>query len=182
MNPDETFKYEYTQISSENKFSVPLSIGSSYIGGAHSHPDDGYAMFSFADVKFLMEAYDNASWSRKEDVFFMVVCKDDAGVTNTYTIKVDSFGELTTQVNAIWNNPDYIGLTDKAKLDKIHEKQADKYEKSKGNLERSFLEQFGEFGISLYKANDELTSWDNLKLENNVSGLGLGLLTKKPCN
>lgn len=167
MNPDETFRYEYNRISSLEEFSVPLIVGYSSIGGAHSHPDDGYAMFSFADVKFLSDAYNEASPTRKEDVFLMVIAKDNAGHINTYSIRVDDINVLNTKVSGVWNDPRYNrnNPTDDKKLEKIHYDQSIEYDKSNGALEESFLKQFGSFGLTLYKADDSLTKWDKLEID-----------------
>lgn len=164
MNPDGTYRYEYNQISSLDEFSVPLSTGSSYIGGAHSHPKNGYAMFSFGDVKFLRNAYNDASPSRKEDVFCIMVAKDKAGNVNTYSIKVNDFALLDSKVNSVWNNPNLNDKSEKEKLKKIHDEQAVLYDESGGALEESFLKQFGAFGISIYKADPLLTKWSKLEL------------------
>ncbi|EJG03324.1 hypothetical protein [Flavobacterium sp. F52] len=164
MNPDETYRYEYNQISSVDEFSVPLSTGSSYIGGAHSHPKNGYAMFSFGDVKFLRNAYSEASPSRKEDVFLIMVAKDKAGNVNTYSIKVNDFVLLDSKVNSVWNNPNLNNKSEKEKLKKIHDEQAELYDGSEGALEESFLKQFGSFGITIYKADPLLTKWSKVEL------------------
>lgn len=176
MNPDETFRFEYSQISSPNEFSVELSTGSSYIGGAHSHPANGYAMFSFADVKFLSSAYNEASSTRKEDVFLMVIAKDKAGIINTYAIRVDDITALNNKVNAVWNNPEFANKTDVQKLKIIHDKQTVIYDENEGALEESFLAQFSSFGITLYKANDNLTKWDKLQIDNTTKKV-----TTVPC-
>ena len=177
MNADETYRNEFNRIDSPDKFSVGLSTGDMYIGGIHSHPSDGYAMFSFQDVRFLLNAYDGASSSRKSDVFNMVVCKDDNGVTNTYTIKVDNIENLRKKVNSVWNADKYASYTtidDRIKA--IQRDQAKVYEKSNGELEKSFLEQFKDFGISIYKADESLSSFSKLTLNS------LNALTKIPCN
>lgn len=177
MNIDETYRYEFKRIDSPDKFSVGLTIGGMYIGGIHSHPSDGYAMFSFQDVRFLLNAYDEARSSRKSDVFNMVVCKDAAGVTNTYTIKVDDIENLRNNVNIVWNSPDYARYTtEKERIEAIHRDEAKVYEKSNGELEKSFLEQFKDFGISIYKADTSLSSFSKLTLNS------LNALTKIPCN
>lgn len=177
MNADETYRYEFNRIDSPDKFSVGLSTGTMYIGGIHSHPSDGVAMFSFQDVRFLLNAYDGASSSRKSDVFNMVVCKDDNGVTNTYTIKVDDIENLRNNVNSVWNSPDYARYTtEKERIEAIHRDEAKIYEKSNGELEKTFLEQFKDFGISIYKADASLSSFSKLTLNS------LNTLTKIPCN
>ncbi|MRX41945.1 hypothetical protein GJU43_21925 [Flavobacterium sp. LC2016-23] len=167
MNPDETFRYEYTQLTSLNEFSVPLPTGLTFIGGAHSHPARGVAMFSFADVRFLRNAYDGASPIRKEDVFAMVIVKDNAGRINTYAIRVDDINALDTKVNEVWNDPKYNrnNPTDDKKFKSIHDDEAVVYDASNGALEETFLAQYASFGITLYKADDTLTKWDKLVID-----------------
>ncbi|WP_286968335.1 hypothetical protein [Flavobacterium sp. UBA4854] len=94
----------------------------------------------------------------------MVVAKDKAGITNTYAIKVDNIGVLNDKVNQVWNNPKFIGKTDDEKIKIIHKDQGYKYRDSKGALEESFLQQFGSFGISLYKADNSMSKWNKLTL------------------
>jgi hypothetical protein len=84
MNYDESYRYEFTQVLSNEQFSVALSTDRDNVGASHSHPSDGYAMFSFQDVRFLLATYDGAFDNRKGEVFNSVVCKDKAGNTNTY--------------------------------------------------------------------------------------------------
>jgi hypothetical protein len=167
MNPDESYRYEFNQVLSVDQFSVPLTTGFSYVGGIHSHPADGYAMFSYQDVRFLLEAYDGASDSRKGEVFNSIVCKDNAGNTNVYMIKIDNIDALRTQVNAVWNDAKYAGYSiEKEKIEAIHLDQGIKYAKSEGQLEKSFLKQFATFGISIYRADSELNSFRKLTLDN----------------
>ncbi len=176
MNYDESYRYEFTQVLSNDEFSVPMLTGSNYIGGIHSHPANGYAMFSYQDVRFLLATYDGASSTRKEEVFNSVVCKDQAGNTNTYMLKIDNIDALRAQVNAVWNNPNYAKFSDeKTRIKAIHEDQSPLYEKNKGQLEKSFLEQFAAFGISIYKANTTLSSFSKLSLNNSS-------ITSTPCN
>lgn len=86
---------------SNEEFSVALSIGSSYVGGFHSHPSEGYAMFSFQDIRFLLNVYDKASSTRKDEAFNGLVCKDSKGITNTNMIKIDNVEALRTQLQCV---------------------------------------------------------------------------------
>ncbi|MBP4141156.1 hypothetical protein J3S90_05000 [Flavobacterium sp. P4023] len=101
MNPDENFRYEYNQVLSNEEFSVALSIGSSYVGGFHSHPSEGYAMFSFQDIRFLLNVYDKASSTRKDEAFNGLVWKDSKGITNTNMIKINNVEALRTQLQCV---------------------------------------------------------------------------------
>lgn len=176
MNPDETFKYEFTQVLSNDKFSISMSVGYGYVGALHSHPSDGYAMFSFQDIRFLLSVYDEASSSRKQESFHGLVCKDDLGNTNTYMLKIENIESLRTQINSVWNDPNYTKFqSEDERIKKIHEDQAKIYAKSNGNLEKSFLEQFKDFGIVLLKADATTDNFDKLTLNNST-------ITQTPCN
>ncbi|MFV8441430.1 hypothetical protein [Flavobacterium sp. LB2P44] len=169
MNPDETFKYEFTQVLSNDQFSIPMSVGFGYVGGLHSHPSDGHAMFSFQDIRFLLSVYDEASSSRKQEAFNGLVCKDALGNTNTYMLKIENIESLRTQINSVWNDPNYTKFqSEDERIKKIHEDQAKIYAKSNGNLEKSFLEQFKDFGIVLLKADATTDNFDKLTLNNST--------------
>lgn len=176
MNPDETYRYETTRIFSDQQFSVALSTNFDNVGGVHSHPSDGYAMFSFQDVRFLLNLYEAASSIRKDEVFNGLVCKDKAGNTSTYMLKIDDIEALRKQVKDVWDNQKYARFSvEKDRIEAIHKDQAVKYKDSNGQLEKSFLQQFAAFGISIYKADDTLNSISKLSL--NYSGV-----TPTPCN
>ncbi len=54
-------------------------------------------------------------------------------------LKIDNIDALRKQVNDVWNDPDYAKIpNEKERIDAIHEKQAIKYDKSNGQLEKSF--------------------------------------------
>ncbi|WP_197037257.1 hypothetical protein, partial [Flavobacterium sp. ZB4P23] len=176
MNPDETFKYEFTQVLSNEQFSIPMSVGFGYIGGLHSHPSDGYAMFSFQDIRFLLSVYDEASSSRKQEAFNGLVCKEALGNTNTYMLKIENIELLRTQIDNVWKSEKYTRFqNDDERIKAIHKDQAIKYSESNGNLEKSFLEQFKDFGIVLFKADATTDSFEKLTLNNST-------ITPTPCN
>ena len=181
-----SFKYEKNQITDQQQYSVGITTSPFHIGGAHSHPEDGYSMFSYGDVKVLAEAYEAAYPSRKPEVVLMLVCRDKiTGLVNTYAIKVDDINILRSQVNAVWNSPKYVGLNDEQKIVMIHRDQAIKYETSKSDLEKSFLQQFSSGGFSFYKATDDsMTKWENLQLESNpnLASPDRLIVIKRSCN
>jgi hypothetical protein len=176
MNPDETFKYEFTQVLSNEQFSVEMSTNYDNVGGLHSHPSDGYAMFSFQDIRFLLSVYDGASSSRKQEAFNGLVCKDALGNTSTYMLKIENIESLRTQIKSVWNDPNYTKFQNEdERIKAIHKDQAKIYAKSNGNLEKSFLEQFKDFGIVLLKADATTNNFDKLTLNNST-------VTPTPCN
>ena len=171
------YDYSYDRLDSPNKFSAPVTTGGAYIGSAHSHPTDGYAMFSYQDVRLLLNTFQGASPTRKDDAFVMVVCKDKAGNTNIYNIKVDNPTMLKNKVDEVWNNPEYSSkATDYLRLQAIHKDQAKLYRDSNGDLEKSFLDQFKDFGISLYKADTNVSNFSKLTLNSSKN------VTSTPCN
>jgi hypothetical protein len=175
MNKDQSFSYEFNQVSSDQEFSVLLATNKSSIGAFHSHPSNGYAMFSFQDVRFLLAVYDGAFLSRQGEAFNGLVCKDANGNTNTYMLKISNIDVLRAQVGNIWNNADYATLSEEERIKTIHMEQAITYSNSKGELEKSFLEQFKNFGVELYKADAASNNFNKLTLNNSS-------VTPIPCN
>lgn len=178
LNSDLTYTNIYNPIDSPYEFSVALTTGGTYIGGWHSHPNSGVAMFSFADVRFLKIAYEGASDARKEAVFHGVVTNDNGSV-NVYVIKVTDYSALVNKINETYNHSDYMGLTEEQKYNAIHRKQALLYRNSNGNLEKSFLEQFNGYGIQLYKMSltSTQTVWNKRELNANRTAVN-----STPCN
>lgn len=180
-NPDETYTYVNTNVTSTNQFSIPITTYFNNIGGGHSHPIGSYPMFSFGDVKFLSEAYDSASPSRKDEVFYVLVCKDPStGLLNTYSIRVDDINALINNVDATINNQTFAEIdNEEGRLEKIHLNQARTYSICGGDYEKSFLQQFAAFGIALYQATDDtMTHWSKLELDTNPNNP----VKKLPCN
>jgi hypothetical protein len=158
---------------------INIVSGDLYIGGGHSHPNTGMGIYSFGDVKLLRNIFRDALNNRKNEVYFLIVCKDASGTTKYYNIKVDNYIELNNYVNSMLNDNNNNGaLTEKETIFKIHEKQERIYGKEPyQDYEKSFLKQFKDFGISLYSASDEnLTDWKKLQLNPN------GTVVAVPCN
>lgn len=184
-NADGSFTYTNTDIVG-NQYNVPIETGFNYIGGGHNHPFDGYPMFSFGDLQVLSSIYIAASPQRKEEVYFMLVCKNqETGITKTYAIKVDDIDKLTNELNAVWTDPKYVSIPElnNERIDKIHKDQAVKYKQSNGQYEKSFFQQFGGYGISLYEAtNEALTNWNKLELGTTSGNAPELIVNSTPCN
>lgn len=164
MNPDETFTYQKNQVSSIDEYSVPIETGIQYIGSAHSHPKKSFGMFSFGDVLLLRDTYEAAGNTRREDVFIMVVCKNAVtGIAEVYALRIKSITDLQTMLEIEFDK--YNGLSYDDKMNKIHTEQQMKYDQSENQLEKSFLQQFALYGISLFKATDDsLKNWNKIEL------------------
>lgn len=178
--------------SSVAEATVTLTVGPKNIGGAHSHIiNKGSHMFSFGDIKTLLEMYDYALPKRKHLVTYMIVCNNPQDPQNplTYALTVNDFNALSLAFNSVWNNPKYSlnpneitgnpETDDRTKLTKIHNVLAREYKNNSNNLEKYFLQKFGSFGISLYKADNNLDNWSQLELD---SSSGTLVVQPKPCN
>jgi hypothetical protein len=139
-----------------------------YLGGIHSHPIDGYSMFSWGDLRSLLLMYDNMlSNSYKPEVSLLLVCYNHADPSNphVYAIKVENIEALRNKINEEWNKAAYNGITDDAKkVLRINDKSSKQYEANKNDLERFFLQNYNDFGISLYKAEDNMSNWNKKSL------------------
>ena len=164
---DDDAVYTPSEIKEGVEGAVEMKYTSFTIGDFHTHTKKGDAMFSYRDVRELTDYITGTENSRKSEIFVGLVCKDKNGATNVYVLKINDATKLVNAMNAIWDNADYANLNEKERYDAIHEKQANKYRESKGKLEKSFLEQFSNSGISLFKATDDtMTKWSELELDN----------------
>lgn len=127
----------------------------------HTHPEGTVPMFSWQDIKALKEIYQFAKPNYKKDVFIMIVCPNN----KVYAAKVDDFTKLETKINADWDNSKYENYSEKEKNDDLIKMMRKVYSKD-SDKERAFLKRFKEYGISVYKANTDLTNWSKLSLDN----------------
>ena len=106
---------------------------------------------------------------------------NDPANPNVYALFIEDAQQLQTQLNNMWNASIYNrpGISDEDKIDLIHKDMGDLYEKNKNNLEAFFLQYTASFGVSLYKANNNVTSWSKLELSNLT---GTQIAFPNPCN
>ena len=185
MNSDETYTYTNTNRTGLTA-TAPIYTGHHFIGGGHNHPKQGVPMFSFEDVQTFRDIYRETFPSNRNEVYLILVCKDNNGVTKTYALKVDDYDALNNEVDAVWYDPKYAEYTEEnnQRIDQIKRLQGKKYDKCGGQYEKSFLQQFGGYGISMYQAtNEALTTWSKLELGNG-NPLDPSQLTvnSNPCN
>ncbi len=138
-------------------------------------------MFSWGDMQALLDMYTDAVSSVKTEVTLMLVCNNPSDTNNpfVYALKVDDITALTTKINADWNNPKYAAQTDEKKKENIFKALSKDYESNKSSLERHFLQFYADYGISLYKAENDMSNWNKLTL-----GTGSGQtqqVNKAPC-
>jgi len=144
-------------------------------------------MFSWGDLYVLFGSYQYAAADIKNEVTYMLVAYPTmaSAQANVYAISVTNWSEFVAAINTDVNNivasePKLTiasPLDDKIEL--LNKKLGKKYDAS-NNLEKVFLDNFGNHGISLYKANDDLTNWSRLTLGESV--LNNGTVIETPCN
>ena len=148
----------------KSKTESDINTGTVWFGGIHTHPKDTYPMFSWADVNRLRNVYDelHADFT-KDDVFIMIVNHDDT----VYALKINNILTLTTKLNEELANTK--GATESEKEKTLNKNMQREYRKDSDN-ERAFLKKFNNYGIGLYKANDQnLSNWSRLELDDPTS-------------
>jgi len=94
----------------------------------------------------------------------------------TYALRVDNIQTLIDKIDADMQNAK--GNNDDEKRKYIKEEMREDYSNS-SNLEKTFLELFGDYGISFYEATDAtLSNWKQLELDENDNET----VTETPCN
>jgi hypothetical protein len=174
----------YASTQPQDNLNIEHTIGGFYYGAAHTHPISGYSMFSWGDVKVLSDLYEDTAPSTKDIVFYALVCYVKVGFSwepKTYVIKINKPDVLKNKIiNDLTNAP---GNNEGEKIRNIHILLAEKFKES-NDLEKTFLETFKDYGISLYDSNDDLSQWNEIKLVNNNNDLIFPSFTKTkiPCN
>lgn len=184
INFNNDMEYTPTRVESESSSEVILNTGRLRMGWLHSHTRDKSGMFSFQDIMFLRNGYEETSEEYRNEIFTIMVCRDKTDRTkiNTYAVKVDDIVALRTKINAIWNDADYASFTEDLKMTTIHEKQTNDYYYYFDELEFSFLMQFANSGLSLYKADEQLTTWVKYELEADAGFNPPFRVKQTPCN
>ena len=138
-----------------------FASGTRYFGQIHTHPIGTKPIFSWLDLKAVKNIYNDAHEHFQDDVFLMIVCKNGS----VYSLKVDDLQTLIIALQADLDNADGTTISEKEKS--IETYLEIKYNEST-NLEQTFLELYGNHGISLYKAiDDNLSNWKQLELDEN---------------
>ena len=135
----------------------------------HTHPYPGaVSMFSWEDVYSLVKFYECCSFSNTEEITIYLVTKDASGNFQTYALIIDNIDTLAdamvADVQRIIPNMTLEANTRNV-IDALDEEMTFGYSNST-NKELYFLKRFQNFGISLYKADTALTSWEKLTVTN----------------
>ena len=175
--------YSYTQnvmpLSLDRSIDVPI-LSNQTIIIIHTHPYPlTYSMFSWGDAyQYLM--LNQLSNIYRNDLTLMLVTYNPVTNTNdVYALKVENMRNFRNKMN---NQLNSLGAMDlNLKIETLNEELGEKFV-SETNLEKAFLEYFDGYGISLYKAEDNLSNWK--KLEKNLDPVSylVNPVIEKPCN
>ena len=179
-----SYSYNTTEVIEGEATTTTAWQGGDYIGNIHLHPFFGQKIFSWQDIRVLLDTYNEAHRGNKRHVVAMLICENPNGSQPLiFALKVNDITKLQTKIDNDWNDPELVELfpDEDERLDEIHRVLAEKYSINKTNLEKYFLQKFGDYGIDLYQAqNGDLNQWNKLNLENNSDGIVTA--TPQPCN
>mgnify|MGYP007115599262 FL=1 len=165
--PDGSASFNMLPPTTTLELSIPA--GGNVYSAIHSHSNNGYPMFSWSDVfsLYLMWARRPAHVNFRPS--FLLTCKDDNGVYQTYAIIIEDIG---TTLGDYFTNPENVGCTQDEIVTKNNDKLFKEYsyeENNNSNYELAFLRSIFGLNVSLYKANTNLTNWSKLSISNNSS-------------
>ena len=149
---------------------IKITVASQTYCVAHTHGSNVYPMFSWSDVHTLYQIDANAASHNNGLSSFLLVCKDDQGVYQTYAIVFDAVGSAIT---SFFNNPENIGCTTQEVTNMMDQTLTEYfYEEDNNNTynyERAFLRSLSGLNVSLFKANSSLNNWTRLAINTNSS-------------
>jgi hypothetical protein len=135
------------------------TTGTAQVGQIHTHPEDTYAVFSWLDIKLIGQFYNNSHADFNAEIFLIAVSPNNV----TYALKVDNIETLNLKISSDLTSAE--GTTDDENERNLMKDMKDKYNKSV-DLEKTFLQLYGDYGISFYKATDaNLSNWEQLELD-----------------
>ena len=161
--------------------SVKPPTGGNIYGAVHTHTDQLHGMFSWSDIHVLFSLHKDAPANLKNSVFFYLVAQDNNSTStnvDVYGITVDNFETLETKltndvIQLIRNDPNITDTSAASIAEaviKINRKLGENYNSS-ADFRKTFLERFKNHGIKLYKANSDLTTFSELKLNEITSNV-----------
>ncbi|MFN3942757.1 MAG: hypothetical protein ACK4K1_08990 [Flavobacterium sp.] len=174
--------YSNSELIEGTPNSVSVMLGTDFVGSTHSHPKDSYPIFSWGDLETLRDTYKDCRNSLKGFVSIQIVCynKNNPAQPLVYSLRINDFAKLDNKINSDWDDSKLNGKSNEEKLDFIHKDLARSYKTNENNLESFFLYNFKDYGIDLFKANNDQTNWSKLSL-NPTTNNPNGELQTTPC-
>ncbi len=165
-----------------SNYSIPIKTGGTIFAAAHTHTYELFQMYSWSDLYVLLKLYQGSSVTNKTEVTLMLLAKDclTCATVSVYTLKINDFNKFRAKINSDLNNSNTAGYSDADKFKYANDNFRDLYTNNMNNtqLEKAFLEYWKGHGISMYKANDDLSNWDKVELSRSP----LTPVVKTPCN
>ncbi|GEN75623.1 hypothetical protein [Chryseobacterium hagamense] len=171
-----TQDYDYdTNLKEGVGFSVVVSYGGFIKGNAHNHPSNGVRIPSVGDIMWLKLCKENIAPS-KAVAYNIVVCSNpvspnDPTKANIYAIATDDSNTISIKVDDMLDRSDLSSLNYDGKRDQLLAED-DKYyaglDDNPTELEKKFLQKYGNFGLGLYKFDKTANKWMKITLENNT--------------
>ena len=105
----------------------------------------------------------------------ILICPNpnDPSKPNVYAIKVDNVQALTNRLNSDLAAPQFAAPNLNAQILLIHKQLSREYQSHKNDLEKYFLQRFAQYGIQLFKADNDLSNWNKLSLNNSSQVLSI---------
>ena len=160
----------------EGDYSISFNIDNFIYGSIHTHPLLGVKIPSFGDLVLLRNTYNGILPYNRDKLTVIVVVKNPNGAipaTLTYALKIENFAVFSAKIDAVLNS--YGSIPYNKKMETILYDEGKYYSSPNANLEKLFFDKFSTFGVGLYKADDNLTTWDKLSSNGTV-------VTNTPCN
>lgn len=188
----DTESYDYTAtLKAGSNFNTPVQVGGHIQGQVHNHPKNGIAIPSWGDIEWTYQCEDNNTNRNNNSAYNIVVVKDPENTdsTITYAVTINDFNALETQIDFEMDQENVLDEPDSEKKLAIINKKFREYfqdiQDDTSALQQKFLEVHYNYGISLYKMNDDTNNWEKLSLENPFdpnNPNANNTVVKEPCN
>lgn len=178
FNKDSNNSTNNTIVPSSYGRSITIKLNNLSYGFIHTHPFSAVPMFSWGDVLTLSQVYQNAESFNKDDVTVMLLAKSDDGLSNVLYAMTFTNPELFNDLmNQAVNQEDFIGCSASEKANILGQSTKDRFDNESSSYEMDFLREFYDYGVNLWNANSDFSSWSKLSLNPyNMS------LIETPCN
>ena len=163
---NENGNFDTPEIPPTPNSKITVVSGEFYYGSIHTHSSHGIPMFSWADVFSLLKFYDNSTSYNRNLTTIILVCKNNQNQNLVYALKIndrDTFAEKI--INEVTTIPDVTNM-DMEAIQQYLDGILAAYYMSNIDKEHAFLNRFSNYCISIYKANENLTNWSRLKINN----------------
>lgn len=169
---------------------IPIPTGVTNYSAIHTHSLKAFPIFSAGDLFTFQAMLNNAISSNLTEVSFMLACKDLNNVNHLYAITYDNVAQFDqffqNLLQSVPNWSVYTVYKQQIILNSIFEEQLNQEDlNTNPDFEKTFLKFINNSGISLYKANSNLTNWSKISLNTSQTNSTVNSIADKnvlPCN